>query len=322
MLQEVLGPRPFPSATVRWSSTDHFDKRDVLATAPRDSDVAVRAWVDLSHAGATHLYFANGPADRFLVRDLQLSPATTALDREVLGQVLELSVTALLENAEWSLDRSQAESLLDPDAHPEPAPKPRDAISASRPSARPPLEVATFYAAQAYAPEVPVVQGPGMAAVASVLPRRFTLSLWASAQYQLPVDLDRDGIGVRLWSAAARGGVEVAVRVGRAGRGPFSNAFFALAVGAGCDFVRVTPLPGSVDATASLATPYWSLDPVVGVVLRAQVQLAPHVDLEVAPLVDFYVDPAHYDFRTAGVVSTVLSPFSVRPGALVGLALH
>jgi len=156
----------------------------------------------------------------------------------------------------------------------------------------------------------------------SVLRRPVTLSLWVSAQYQLPVEFEQGGIGVGLWSAAARGGVEAAVRVGRGGRGAFSNAFLALALGAGCDFVRVTPLPGTVDATASLATPYWSLDPTVTAALRAQVLLFPHVDLEVAPLVDFYVNPAHYDFRSAGVVSTVLAPFSVRPGALVGLALH
>jgi hypothetical protein len=279
--------------------------------------------VDLSHAGATHLYFANGSADRFLVRDLDLSPATTVLDREVLGQVLELSVTALLENAEWSLDRSQAESLLDPDAHAAPEPSsPRDAVAGPTSSGRPAFELDAFYAAQAYAPEVAITQGPGVATVASVLRRRVTVSLWVSGQYRLPVDLERDGIGVGLWSLAARGGVEASVRVGPEGRKPLSNAVVALALGAGCDFVRVTPLPGTLDATASLVAPYWSVDPVLTAVVRARIVLSPHVDLEVAPLADFYLSPAHYDFRSIGVVSTVLSPFSVRPGGLLGLALY
>lgn len=328
MLRQVLGPHPFPAASIRWSATDHFDKRDVLRSDPRQADVTVRAWVDLSDPRATSLYFANGSAERFLVRELKLSPAAVVLDREALGQVLQLSVNALLENDQEGLDRSEAESLLDPrapvphDAPPPPAPRPKGATPSTAP-VRPAVEVTAFYAAQAFAREVPVVHGPGIAALASVRRAAVTLSVWASAQYQLPVDLERGGIGVGLWSAALRAGVEGAVRVsGRGERRAFSNVFVALALGGGGDVVRVTPLPGSADATAALSAAYWSLEPVVTATMRVQAALVAHVDLCVAPLVDVYLNPAHYDFRSGGVVSTVLAPFSVRPGVLVGLSVH
>jgi hypothetical protein len=325
MLRDVLGPHPFASASIRWLAMARFDKRDVLRSEPTRDDVAVRAWVDLSDPKATVLYFANGAAQRFLVRELRLSPTFEANDREAVGQVLMLSIGALLEDSGGGLDRRSAQSLLDPGADDRsrdpPAPPLAERPTAS--SGRPPFDVTVFYAAQAFAREIPVVHGPGLEALAEVRAGRVAVSLWVSAQYQVPSTFEQDGIGLERWSAALRGGIEGALGLRSvSAAGAFSSVFVGGSVGLGSDLVHVTPLPGTSGGMTNLALPYWSLDPVAAVALRFQATLLPRVDVAVSPLADVYLAPAHYDFRSGGVVSTVLAPFPVRPGLMVGLAIH
>ena len=94
----------------------------------------MRCWVDMSSPGRTRLFFAAGSGERFLVRDVAVSPHFDDMDQQALAEVIDRSVTALLDDEQAGLDRAQTQALLESRRSREttPAPaaeRPRDALA-------------------------------------------------------------------------------------------------------------------------------------------------------------------------------------------------
>ena len=76
------------------------------------SELGVRVWIDLSDDKKASFYFADRAGEHFLVRSMALPDARSPLALEALGQVLELSVRALLEDARVGMSRAEVNELL------------------------------------------------------------------------------------------------------------------------------------------------------------------------------------------------------------------
>ena len=90
-----------------------FDPLDVVREHRAPERRLVRCWVDMSSPRRVRLFFAAGSGERFLVRDLAVSPRFDEMDQQALAEVLERSVTALLDDEQAGLDRAQAQALLE-----------------------------------------------------------------------------------------------------------------------------------------------------------------------------------------------------------------
>jgi hypothetical protein len=321
-VRDAVGHRAFASAAVRWSAVPAIEPRDVVRPPASRGEAAVRVWIDLTRPRSTRLYFANAAGARFLVRDLSLSTSFDAVDREAVGQVLELAVSALLEDDRVGLSRQQMESLLGavPEAPRPPAPPPKDAVPPPVPAWRPTLDVAVSYTVQAFADAVPVAHGPGLAVDVGAVHGPLALSLWTTGQYQVPQSFEQSGVGIELSALAVRAGFEGALRIAprRAGR-LFSETFAGVRLGAGVDFVRVRPFAPASDPGLMLSAPYWRTVPVLVAGVRFVVSVGDDVEVVAEPMVDFVLTRAHYDVMAAGGSSTLLSPFTVRPGATLAV---
>jgi hypothetical protein len=320
VLREVLGPRALGSAEIRWSSVPKIAASDVITASSAQADVAVRAWVDLSDPHVTRLYFANGKTERFLVRVIPRSPKFDAVDRDAVGQALELSVKALLDDDASGMSRRQVQALLEPAPQSAPAPPP---IRPREKPAGPLLEVTALYRAQAFARDLPIAHGPGLRIALGPPGEATRFSIWADVVYQLPQAFEAQGIGADLSGVAIRGGAGAAWRLrGEQGRRPFSDMFAGGELGAGADLVHVIPVGGGAASGFALTMPYWSSAAVVTARAPLTFALAPQVDLSVAPTLDLYLTRVRYDVRDAGTVSTLLAPWAVRPGLTLGLRLR
>jgi hypothetical protein len=315
-LKDVIGPRDFGAAEARWVRAERLRREELLERQPRASEVAVRCFVKIGPSRAT-LYFANRTAERFLVRQVELPNGLDAAGREAIGQVLSLSVTAMIEDAEAGLSRTEAERLLaaPPEAKPEaepaaPEPAPPEATPI-RPSSS--LGAAPYYATKLHSREVALVHGPGLRVgwVSDLLDAR--RSFWASASYEVPARYRVEEVGVAWETTSFRGGFELLYRL--AG----SALFLGGRLGAGVDVVRFSPKSGTVaggvvltdarTATVPVLTPAFALLLPVG--SRLGIGLDVYADLH----------PVRLAFALGGPFGSeeVLAPYRVRPGAALCL---
>jgi hypothetical protein len=319
-LSRALGGR------IRWlrlpppPPDDHFDLASVLAAPPAAGDAAVRGWVDLTDAHRARLTFATR-SERFLIRDVELSGRFDEVDRAALAEVLELSVSALLENERAGLSRDEAQALLARRAAP-PAPPPGEPAAPLPPP--PPPEVPSrwaagaFYGAQAAAGDAPIAHGPGLLLSVAHDPRGQRrgqgLSFWLSGQWNtLDATSERAGarIGVGLDTVAARAGIEIG-----------NDAGVGLRAGLGADFVHIAPRAVLPDPSIALSPERWSTHFIVS--LAGRVNLAVLSPVRVAGLfvVDFTPTAVSYDAVINGTPAPVFSPGRLRPGIVIELHVH
>jgi hypothetical protein len=173
-----------------------------------------------------------------------------------------------------------------------------------------------FYAVQMPAPGR-FAHGPGL----TVLLRRGEVvgeraaSAWLSGQYQLPYEVSGDQIGARFDAVALRAGLQLMREV----RGPRLRA--GVRAGAGLDLVHVSPQPGTMDRTAALAPAHWTTAVAATAGLRLGVALRRRMQIAIDLFADLFPTVVHYDLATPGVTSTVFSPWRVRPGIAVDVAI-
>jgi hypothetical protein len=330
----ALVPR-LSAGGARWLRLDRLDPADVLRDR-RDGEVAaaVRAWIDVTSATRARLYFAiragnrpgssPGPAiDRFLVRDVDLSGRFDEVDRAALAEVLESSIGALVANERAGLTRAEAEAVL---ARRE-APAPLPALTAppapppQTPPAPPPPRwaIGFFYAAQALGDEAAIDHGPGIALAVAATGKFADVHdagrgpvVFASAQYRLPVHERSPGIGVALYTVAARAGVEC---------GPLLWSRLRVHLGAGADFVHVSP--ESSNSVAVLTPTHWSTSFVATAAFRANVlRQARRFWLSAMLFADVLPTAVRYDAAIDGAATRVFSPWRVRPGLNLELTFY
>ena len=357
-IRTLVQPRQPGGWVPTWTRVGSFDPFEMLQTkGPRPSGVALRCWVDISERKRARLYFAARSGQQFLVRDVEISGTFDELDRESLSQVLELSVTALLENERAGLTRAQTEALLSsrqpegarasnvtphasvvapplststparPGAPPlQPLPPPPVSVAAnaepratlqrqaSAPQAPWRSTLGIWYGAQLQGGGLPMAHGPGVSLTHGKTQGRVVIGGWASGQYQVPEQQAGVAVGIRLQTIALRAGPELL----------WTNPGYRLCgrLGIGSDLVRVEPQLGSADQSVTLNPPQWTQSLVFRAVAGVQRAVGAHILLGLLASVDLQPTAVHFDLRASGTVAEVFSPWHVRPGLALELALH
>jgi hypothetical protein len=330
-----IGARTPAGVPLLWNRIERFNPlAELLRAEPAATPVALRCWIDLSDLRRATLYFASRGGERFLVRELALSGRLDEVDQQSLAQVLEISITALLENQDSGLSRDEARAILvraQPSALPDPPPA--DAASLSRRHWS--LGVAASYVVQAIAPSLPFGQGPGLTLLLSTTPSKMPTStstststsrstvpraiatsqvgVWLAGHYQVPETAAGPEVGVRLQALTARAGLTA------------GWPLLSLRLGGGADWIRVTPLPGRNGTAVALAAPHWSTNWVLAGALAARAPLD-HVSATLARVtltlvlsVETLVAPTEYEVRDAGGSRVAFSVRRARPGLALEL---
>ena len=300
-----------------WNRIDRFNPlAELLRGAPAGRTAILRCWVDLTDARRATLYFAGEGGERFFVRELALSGRLDEIDQESLAQVLELSISALMENQEIGLTRDQARELF---SRAQPPPRPEPAAAPAPPAAPPrrwSLTPAAGYAAERTGASLPIAQGPGLSmTLSAVRDPGLRLGLWIATQYQVAASAHRPEIGVRLQTAAARAGVEAGWWRWRA------------RLGGGVDWTHVTPLPGDAGAatTLTVAGAHWSTSWVACAALAFRLPLEKalgpgRIALSLILLVELVPSPTQYQLQDTSGVRVLFARARTRPGLGLELA--
>ena len=114
-LRARVGDRLPLGVPLLWNRIDRFNPLTELLRGPPPPNPTstLRCWIDLADLNRATLYFADQRGERFLVRELPLSGRFDEVDQQSVAQVMELSVSALIENAEIGFSRAQAREILE-----------------------------------------------------------------------------------------------------------------------------------------------------------------------------------------------------------------
>jgi hypothetical protein len=313
-LRESLGPHELGSARIRWSRASRVDVSDVLRA--QGGPVAVRCFIDLSLLPQARLYFADRSAQHFLARDLDLGRGLDDLGKEELGQIIASSIEVLLDNAASGMDREQMSSVLAERPHPPTAAASdagaKEITLAPKETARVVVGWGVFYSVEAFSREIALSQGPGLFGTIDTPYRKSRLSIRWSAQYVLPQQLEGPLIGARFDTISLRVGAGIGHDAGERAR-------LGVWLGGGLDVVYIDPRQGSAEG-AVLSSARYSQTTVATAVVETSVRVSRDLSLTGALFADTDLRPRHYDLTTPGGVATVLEPWRVRPGILLGVA--
>ncbi len=314
-LSSALGPNDFRGAEARIRRGERLNLDTLLHAGT--SDAVVRCYVELSKPGRAELYFADRNAERFLVRQVELPGGLDDLGRETLGQVLTLSVRALLDDDAATLSRDEARALLGEQSPAPPAPA-SDTESEPEPASPYPsaaVGLEPFYAARVFASEAGLSHGPGLDIGWVSGTGGATDALWLGAAYELEQSLHADAASMSWSTLTLRGTFEHLAPVG----GSFALGARA---GAGVDWLSFTPALGTneaVELRRARVTTSFLLHLGVG----ARVTLGARLHASLRVFADFYPTRARYAVeRTNGAAVDVLEPFRMRPGVALGLLLR
>ena len=276
-----------------------FSAADVLMAG--DSGVAARVWIEVAPTGQARITIADERAQRFLVREAALPTWPDEVARETVAQMVESSVTALLENQRLGMSRAEADSALA--ARAQSTPKP------ARTEHRQSFGVS--YQAQLFSPQIALAHGPGLRWSISRPTHAGDIGLGASGQYVLPQDEVSADVGAELQTVALRLGAELRERLG-------ALASLAAGLGGGVDAVHVKPRQGQL-GVATLTNAHWTAVTVLRAELRATVELGRQLGLSLASSVEW--DPAkrHYDVSGLDGTAAMVQPYTVRPGLSLAL---
>jgi hypothetical protein len=307
---------------------------EILKTIHDSQITIVRCWVDVSDSTRARLYLAARSGQRFLVRDVELSGIFNEVDRESLSNVLELSITALLDDDKAGLTRAQAEAVLaDREQQPARAPvavrpqpeQPKDVSptpiatafdrrSTTERQGGVHVAVGAFYGALAQGGGLPVAHGPGVEIGLGANGGRPIVVAWISGQYRWQERFAGPAAGAELLTIATRGALELGLPIGVYQVGA--------RLGAGLDVVRITPTAGTSDPGAMLTSQRWSKSLVFTAMLAIHRALGRRLLLGAGVFADVLPTVVHYDQTVAGATSEVASPRWLRPGLLVELAVR
>lgn len=344
-IRALVEPRPLGGSAPAWVRVGRFDPLEILqADRQRPSAAPLRCWVDISDPRRARLYFAARSGQQFLVRDVELSGTFDEVDRESLSQVLELSVTALLENERAGLTRAQTEALLlssrrpgappaltavpPPPSHPT-TPRPeltspptrdqgRTSTTLQQQSSGPPTRwrssIGIWYGARIPGGGLPIGHGPGVVLTHGKVRDRLALAGWITGQYQVPGRQEAPAVSIGLETVAFRGGPELR----------WTAAAYQLTgrLGIGADLVRVEPQSGSVDRSATLTRPRWTQNLVFTMAAGVQRAVGAHILVGVLAFLDLLPTAVHYDLQVSGTAAEVFSPARIRPGLALQLLIR
>jgi hypothetical protein len=298
-----------------------FGSEELLDTNSTEKTVGV--FIVPSGRGAARIYFRAPDGERFLVRDVTLSSGFDALGRELIAQIVEASVVALLHSG-VGLSREQVKAELGAsadDSHEDSAPKPAGAVkpapgqapsSQGRAHKEVLLEgwVAARYAAEWSGSALGIGHGPGLELGLGVR-WRVLLRARLTLEQDFPVGLSAGPIDARVTTSRWRTALDVGAALAE-------NSAFALSLGVGQDASRIEPTgsrdPAVLPAAASREAPVVVNSGIRFEAGSTQFQVALAAGLDV-PLVH-----TPYDVDRGANAKQLAEPWLVRPNAALSLA--
>jgi hypothetical protein len=279
-----------------------FDASELLS----ESDAAFRAFVVPADHNHVRLYVRDPRAQRFVIRDLSLRDGLDAYGREIVAQVIDSSVQALLRSVE-GMSRAEAEARLAREGEPSPRgvepEKPPPA--ATGPSAAPYSGwFALRYGGAWTGSDFGAAHGPGLEAGLGW--RWLRLRIVAERPFSQTLRSAEVDATVQTWSL--RAGVDAAW--------PAAGASSVVAgVGGGASFVETA----SVRVHDAALTPTTQSAGAVAA-LRAeagyQLRLGPW-RLMVLAYADAPLTAVHYQVRLPSGATRIGLPWGVEPGGAI-----
>jgi hypothetical protein len=252
-----------------------------------------------------------------LVREVSLPNELDPAGREAVAQVLSLSVTVMIEGAEAGLTRSEAERLLgEPEerpASPPPEPTPPSRAAARATSS---LGAAPFYAAKLYSSEAPLVHGPGLRVAWVTADQESESSFFLSFGYELPRRVRLHEVGVAWETTTFRGGYGLLANLDGLGLSLGGRA------GGGFDVVRFAPKGGTAASDVVLTPARSATVPVLTASFVAGLTITSRLSLGLELFADVHPMGFSYTLERASGTSGVFSPYRVRPGGALYLAVR
>ncbi|HEX6276252.1 MAG TPA: hypothetical protein VFZ53_24600, partial [Polyangiaceae bacterium] len=283
-----------------------------------ESDIGseIRVFVVFGESKQARLWFRGPNGEKYLLRKVTLSAGLDAVGRELLGQVVESSVVALLRSNEGMSKNEVAAELERDDSEKQPPGPPRPAASPAPPPSRPPapspweLHFAARYAATWSGPELGASHGPGLGA--GVRFRRvgsFGLELGADRRFTQRLSTPA------LDASIERSTFHALLEAGLA-LSPSHSGFVAL--GPALELSRIRPTAASPDVTP--AAERSEVEPALRAELRYEFA-AGNVLLGIAALLEITLEKRRYAIEQPGSPELLAAPAPLWPGAVVTLAL-
>jgi len=308
---------------VTWSRVAALHTDEILVLDPQQPGLGV--WLDLRLPSEVSLYFRDGAGERFIIRRLPLAGAPDEVGVEAVGQIVESSVVALLEQRTETLSRSEAVAVLaasPPDARARTEAAPESATATATDAGRSAsVELGGGAAGAAFAPQLPVIARLEATVALMFRPRGSThpafspsWGLSLALGYTWPRHYDGVPVGVELQAEGAFAAGVFELQLARS---------MALRVtgGLGINHVRYQPRNGAV--TLSLANQGTFLLPLAR--LGAMAVLGPWGRwwAFAGAVADVALFKVHYDVRDVqGNTRPIVVPYTVQPGLVAGLEVR
>jgi hypothetical protein len=301
---------------VEMEPADRFEPGALLGS---EDDNVIRVFVLLGDSNQARLRFRGPHGDRYLLRHVTLSNGLDAVGRELLGQVVESSVLALLRSTEGMSRREVVAALAEDDqVEPErpPVPPRRSPVPVDQASPRHTpspweLRFGLRYAATWSGPELGASHGPGLSAGTRFregasfglelgVDRRFAQSLSTPA---LTAVIERT-----TFNALLETGLSLS---------PSQSGFVAF--GAALEVTRTRPTSGTPGVTP--APEKSALEPTLRAEIRYELA-ANNLLFGVAALLEGSFQKTRYELVQAGRRELLAAPSPLRPGAVVTVAVR
>jgi hypothetical protein len=295
---------------------DRFDPDELFGT---ERGNVIRVFVVLGDANQARLRFRDPSGERYLLRKVTLSGGLDDVGRELIGQVVESSVVALLRTSEGMSRKEVAEELERDEATDSgrTAEPPRAAASPAKDlpaePTRSPWEpgFGLCYVATWSGPELGTSHGPGLVAGAR---------LRGSASAGIELGADRR-LAQTLSTPALEASVERttfhAVLEAGLALSPSQRGFVAL--GAALELSRTRPRSRAPDVAAAGSKS--DLSPALRAELRYEIA-AGNFLLGFAALLEASLVRTRYELAQQGPPELLAAPALLRPGGVVTLALR
>ena len=309
LLVEFLERKAVQSRFVR---QPEFRRQELLAASKDDS---VHVFV-VPAAGRARLYFRGPDGQRFLLREVELRNGLDEVGRELIGQIVESSVDALLHSAA-GITREEVQSELEKQA-PEPAPAPAapersEPTERALPAAIAPRSELEAWCALRYAAEFAgdpgLGHGPGLELGIGAR-RGLLLRGRVFGERWFPQSVQGNTIGADIVATRARLALDLGFELG-------SAATLILSLGAGADLVRVEPGRARDPSVVPAATSESAVPAARG---ELRLEFGGDVwQLAFAVSADSSLADTHYDVTAGSTVQRVAEEWAVRPGTAVAI---
>lgn len=295
---------------------ERFDADELFGT---EEGNVIRVFVVLGDGSQARLRFRDPSGERYLLRRVTLTRGLDAVGRELLGQVVESSVLALLRTTEGmsrkqvavELERDEAADARRALEPPNPTPPPAKRLPTDSSLSSWDFRLGLRYLATWSGPELGVSHGPGL--IAGARSRSD-----ASIGFELGADRRlTQTLSTRELEASIERTTFHAVFEGGLALSPSQRGLVAL--GAALDLLRTQPRSQAADIAA--AGPKSELEPALRAELGYEIG-AGSVRLRVAALLEASLAKTRYELVHEGRRELLAAPAPLRPGGAVTIAIE